>query len=184
MANHPARVESPAVAELVRALQSVRPELRGGGIGTIRSDGSRHTAGLAADIMLDSKTPAEKAAADSIIAALIAVVDQIKWHDIMYTDWIENPTTGRKEPFHFHIPSRYGIAGGYGGRVLTKNHNSNRALGREHENHIHVDWVDFALRIEPFETVFVYDWPADAMTTGFTAALIGQPGVSVTVPTP
>jgi hypothetical protein len=39
MANHPAKVECPAVAEMVRALKSVIPELRGH-IGTIRDDGS------------------------------------------------------------------------------------------------------------------------------------------------
>ena len=88
MANHPANTESPAVAELVRALRGVIPELRGNGIGTIRNDGSRHTAGLAVDIMLDSTDEYEKMIADDIIAALIDMQGQIRWHDILYTDWL------------------------------------------------------------------------------------------------
>jgi hypothetical protein len=71
MPNHPRNTECPAVAELARALRGVIPELRAGGIGTIRQDGSRHTAGLAADIMLDSKNEYQKGIADDIIAALI-----------------------------------------------------------------------------------------------------------------
>src|SRR5580765_6191967 len=104
MANHLAKKECPAVAELVRALQSVIPELRGH-IGTVRDDGSRHTAGLAADIMLDSANEYEKMIADDIIAALIDMQGQMRWHDILYTDWIPGarPRSTLK-PFHFHIP--------------------------------------------------------------------------------
>jgi hypothetical protein len=172
MANHPARTVCPAAAELVRALQAVIPELRGGGIGTLRDDGSRHTAGLAVDIMLDSTNAYQKMIADDIIDALIAMQGQIRWHDILYTDWL--PGTPPR-PFHFHIP---GGGGGYGGRRLQKNPNNDRAVGREHENHIHVDWVDFSLRIVPHETVFVYDWPADARSTGFGGALTSRLALS------
>jgi hypothetical protein len=167
MPNHPANTVCPAVAELVRALQGVIPELRGNGIGTIRQDGSRHTAGLAADIMLDSTKDYEKMIADDIIAALIDMQSLIRWHDILYTDWLPgNPP----RPFHFHIP---GGGGGYGGQRLNKNPNNNLALGRAHENHIHVDWVDFSLRI-PGDTVFVYDWPPDARSTGFASGLMNR----------
>ncbi len=167
MANHPANTECPAVAELVRALRGVIPELRSPHkVGTIRSDGSRHTAGLAVDIMLDSTNEYEKMIADDIIAALIDMQGQIRWHDILYTDWSGGPG-GRRVPFHFHIP---GGGGGYGGRRLQKNPNNNLALGREHENHIHVDWVDFSMRI-PNDTTFVYDWPHDARSTGFASGL-------------
>jgi hypothetical protein len=167
MANHPANTECPAVAELVRALRGVIPELRPNNkIGTVRSDGSRHTAGLAADIMLNSANDYEKMIADDIIAALIAMQSQIRWHDILYTDWTDGPGNGRT-PFHFHIP---GGGGGYGGKRLEKNNNPNQALGKAHENHIHVDWVDFSLRI-PGDKVFVYNWPVDARSTGFYAGI-------------
>jgi len=167
MANHPANTECPAVAELRRALQAVIPELRGKGIGTIREGGNRHTAGLAADIMLDSTNAYQKGIADDIIAALIDMQRLIRWHDILYTDWLPgNPP----KPFHFHIP---GGGGGYGGTPLKKNPNNDAALGREHENHIHVDWVDFSLRIKD-DTVFVYDWPPDAKSAGFASGLMNR----------
>jgi len=167
MANHRANAECPAVAELRRALQGVIPELRGNGIGTIRPDGSRHTAGLAIDLMLDSTNAYQKRMADEIIEALIAMQGQIRWHDILYTDW---PPGTPPRPFHFHIP---GGGGGYGGTRLAKNPNNNLALGRAHHNHVHVDWVDFSMRIEG-DTVFVYNWPPDALSTGFAAGVMSR----------
>ena len=170
MANHSANTVCPALAELVHALQGVIPELRGNKIGTIRNDGSRHTAGLAADIMLDSTNAYEKMIADDIIAALIGMQAQIRWHDIIYTDWLPGTIPGaRPRPFHFHIP---GGGGGYGGKRLAKNP-VDEALGRAHENHVHVDWVDFSLRI-PGDVIFVYDWPQDALSTGFAPDLMGR----------
>jgi hypothetical protein len=169
MANHPARTECPAIRELVQALRGVIPELRGNKIGTIRNDGSRHTAGLAADIMLDSRNSYQKMIADDIIDALIVLQPQMGWHDIIYVDWIANSTGGAPQPFYFHIPSG---AGGYGGRRLSKNP-INAATGRAHENHIHVDWVDFSLRIAN-DTQFVFDWPQDAQRTGFAADLMSR----------
>ena len=44
--------ECPAIKELHEALSSVFPRLV---LGTVRKDGSRHTAGLAMDIMLNSR---------------------------------------------------------------------------------------------------------------------------------
>jgi hypothetical protein len=164
MANHLAKTVCPALAELVRALQGVIPELRGNKIGTIRNDGSRHTAGLAGDFMLDSTDAYEKMIADDIIAALIEMQGQIRWHDIIYTDWL--PGTPPK-PFHFHIP---GGGGGYGGKRLTKNP-LDAATGLKHHDHFHVDWVDFSLRIKG-DVIFVYDWPQDALSTGFAPDLM------------
>jgi hypothetical protein len=165
--NHPAGTECPALVEVVRSLRGVIPELRPPQkIGTTRDDGSRHTAGLAGDIMLDSRNGYEKMIADDIIAALIDLQGQIRWHDIIYTDWIANTAGGALKAFHFHIP---GGGGGYGGKRLQKNP-VDAALGSKHENHIHLDWVDFSLRI-PGDSTFVYNWPPDARATGFEAAL-------------
>ncbi len=174
MPNHTRNTECPAVAELASALRGVIPELRAGGFGSIRQDGSRLTAGLAADIMLDSKNEYQKGIADDIIAALIDMQGQIRWHDILYTDWIPVPGS-RPRAFHFHIP---GGGGGYGGQRLAKNPNNDVALGLAHENHIHVDWVDFALRIVPNETVFVYDWLQDARSAGFAGGLMSRLALS------
>jgi hypothetical protein len=168
---HPANTECPAVREVVRALKDAIPMLaEPGRIGTIRHDASRHTAGIAIDIMLNSRHSLEKRIADDIIAALIELHPLIRWHDILYTDWNVDGT-----PFHFSIPgSRV-----YGGTLLTKNPNNDVALGREHENHIHVDWVDFSLR-RPGDRILVYDWPPDAMCHGFAEAL--QSRLAFTMP--
>lgn len=66
-------IECPAVKELRDALTVAVPLLAADPkkIGTIRNDGSRHTAGLAMDIMLDSRDSVEKSVADDIIAALV-----------------------------------------------------------------------------------------------------------------
>ncbi|MDO9711140.1 hypothetical protein [Paracraurococcus lichenis] len=156
--SHPANTESPAVAEVVKALRSAIPLLAAPErIGTIRADASRHTAGLAIDIMLNSRAAYEKYLADEIIEALVDMQSDIGWHDILYTDWNPDGT-----PFHFSIPgSRI-----YQGDLLKKNKNKDEALGRKHENHVHIDWVDFSLRLKG-NNVLVYDWPPDAMKKGF-----------------
>lgn len=167
MANHPSNTECPALAELVRGLRGVIPELRASDkMLTVRNDGSRHTAGLAVDIMLDSTDEYEKMMADDVIDALIALQSQIGWHDIIYTDWSAKTPS---RPFHFHIP---GGGGGYGGQRLKKNP-VGAVLGLQHENHIHVDWVDFSMRI-PNDSVFVYNWPQDALKTGFGTQLTAR----------
>jgi hypothetical protein len=112
--------------------------------------------------MLNSRASLEKRTADAVIQAFIEQQSDMGWHDILYTDWNADGT-----PFHFHIP---GGGGGYGGQRLKKNPNNDVALGVEHENHIHIDWVDFSLRL-PGDRVLVYDWPADALRTGFFDAL-------------
>jgi hypothetical protein len=116
------------------------------------------------------KSAYEKMIADDIIAALIGMQAQIRWHDIIYTDWLPGTIPGaQRRPFHFHIP---GGGGGYGGKRLAKNP-VDEALGRAHENHVHVDWVDLSLRI-PGDVIFVYDWPQDALSTGFAPDLMGR----------
>jgi hypothetical protein len=36
-----------------------------------------------------------------------------------------------------------------------------------------VDWVDFSLRLKG-DNAFVYDWPADARSTGFAGGLTSR----------
>ena len=92
--------ECPAIAELKEALLEAVPLLKADPtkVGTTRGDGSRHDAGLAMDIMLDSRDIAEKAVADQIIDAVIAMHGKMKWSDILYTDW------NGPQPFFFHVP--------------------------------------------------------------------------------
>ncbi len=147
--------ECPAVAELKAALRSVLPSVT---LGTIRKDGSRHTSGIAIDIMLDSRTPDEKAIADAIIDSLVDCHSVIKWSDLIYTDW-----DGDK-PSYFHMP---GGGHGYGGKALERNP-IGAATGIAHVNHIHLDWVDFNLKSG--DAADPYTWSADAKRTGFAAA--------------
>jgi hypothetical protein len=65
--------ECPAIKELKAALFEAVPIIGSdhSKIGTQRSDNSRHTAGLAMDIMLDSRDPVEKSVADDLIAAFV-----------------------------------------------------------------------------------------------------------------
>ncbi len=128
-----------------------------GKIGTTREDGSRHDAGLAMDIMLDSRAPDEKTVADEIIEALIAIHDQMKWFDILYTDWKNS------KPSFFHIPGMPPFGGPNG--MLKKNPNGNLQLGLDHINHIHIDW---------WPGKGTTAWPPSAKTTGFKRALINE----------
>lgn len=151
------RSECPAVKELRDALTVAVPLLAADPkkIGTIRNDGSRHTAGLAMDIMLDSRDSVEKSVADDIIAALVDLHARMRWADLIYTDW-----NGGK-PFYFHIP---GMPPFGGPRGMLKKNPTSKKLGRQHENHVHVDWWSG----NPTT------WPAHASTKGFKTALVAR----------
>jgi hypothetical protein len=58
------------------------------------------------------------------------------------------------------------------GTRLAKNP-VDEVLGRVHDNHVHVDWGNFSLRI-PGDVILVYDWPQDALSTGFAPDLMGR----------
>jgi len=125
-------------------------------LGTTRPDGSRHDAGLAMDIMLDSRKIDEKAVADQIIEAVVNLQPIMQWSDILYTDWVNGA------PVFFHIPG----APPFGGpnRMLNKNPNNNRKLGMDHLNHVHIDWW----------TGNATALPASSNTIGFRASLVGE----------
>jgi hypothetical protein len=150
--------ECPAIQELRDALLAGVPLLatNPSKIGTIRADGSRHDAGLAMDIMLDSRLPDEKAAADQVIQALVNTHGLMRWFDLLYTDW------NLSKPIYFHIPGMPPFGGPNG--MLKKNPNNDKKLGKAHENHIHVDWFD----LNPTT------WPPSAKKTGFKAALLSE----------
>jgi hypothetical protein len=146
-ANHPANTLCPAIAELKVALESI-PDLYGIELGTIRQDGSRHTAGLAMDIMLDSRVPSTARKAERLIAALVEAHPKMGWYDLIHTD--------------FHIPGHPL----YRGKHLTRNPVS-KAIADAHLDHIHIDWCDYNLRVQPLEQSLVYDWPDRARSSDF-----------------
>jgi hypothetical protein len=145
------------VKELQEALLAAVPLLAAdpAKIGTVRTDGSRHTAGLAMDIMLDSRDTTEKSVADTIIDALVKMHARMRWADLIYTDW----TNGK--PSHFHIPGMPPFGGPKG--MLKKNPTSKK-LGEDHVNHIHIDWWSGNAT----------KWPPHASTTGFKTALVAE----------
>jgi len=147
------RPECPAVKELKLALKMAAPNIRIGR--TIDSDKSRHEAGLAMDVMLHSKIPDQKLVADAIIAALVGVHAQMGWFDLIYTDWDK-----AGNPFYFHIP---GLPPYGGPKGRLKKNPTSAQLGREHENHFHIDWWPGRGTTE---------WPRTANNTGFKTALV------------
>ena len=149
--------ECPAIVELKAALLEAVPILGADPkkLGTVRNDNSRHTAGLAMDIMLDSRDMVEKLVADQIIEAVVNVHPKMRWSDLIYTDW-----NGGK-PVYFHIPGMPPFGGPKG--MLKKNPTS-ESLGSQHKNHIHIDWWAFNDK----------EWPPHASTKGFKTALVAE----------
>ncbi|MGQ0541176.1 MAG: hypothetical protein ACT4O9_04905 [Blastocatellia bacterium] len=149
--------ECPAIKELKEALLAGVSWLAADSskIGTVRDDGSRHTAGLAMDIMLDSRDIVEKSIADDIIAAVVKLHSQMRWADLIYVDW------NNGKPSYFHIPGMPPFGGPKG--MLKKNPTSKK-LGEAHKNHIHIDWWSGNKS----------KWPAHASTKGFKTALIAE----------
>jgi hypothetical protein len=150
--------ESPAIRELKAALLEGVPLLSSQPykLGTVRDDGSRHTAGMAMDIMLDSRDYVEKAVADAIIDALINTAGMMRWGNILYTDW-----PGAK-PFFFTIGFMPPYGSGSG--KPKKRKNGKEALGKAHIDHIHIDWFNFnPTKVSPH-----------SQTTGFKTALVAE----------
>ncbi len=150
--------ECPAIIELKAALLAGLSGtlLTPAKLGTTRGDGSRHDAGLAMDIMLDSREIAEKAIADQIIEAVVNLHSIMKWSDILYTDW------NGKTRLSFHIPGAPPFGGPNG--MLKKNPNNNLKLAMDHLNHVHIDWW----------TGDATKLPPSSRTTGFKDRLVQE----------
>src|SRR5271157_4138158 len=166
--------ECPAIAELKAALSALLPSVTLETLADEKFDAkwgrvqaSRHTCGLAMDIMLDIREPREKAIADAIIATVTTetVYDQMGWSDLVYSDWIGDIGRGDIEYYHIRGKEYHG----YGGTPLAR---SNYTDDKEHTNHIHIDWVDFALKNpEPQFQHDPYNWSNSAKRTGFAGPL-------------
>lgn len=143
--------ECPAISELADTIQRCFPEITLFTTNNV-SPGTRHTAGVAIDIMLDSTKAAQHSRAEGMIAAFIKLHQKMLWSDIIFTD--------------YHIPAG---RGGYGGTPFTPNPYT---ADRRHFDHIHMDWVDFSLKNTGAEYNRIpYKWSAAANTTGFGGAL-------------
>ena len=140
--------ECPAITALNGALK-VFPGLRRDTL-VDANPATRHTSGLAIDIFFDSKSAVGRARAMELIEVLCNHHHSMKWSDLIFTD--------------FHIG---GGVGGYGGDGRTHQTWSKGA----HDDHIHLDWVDFSLRTGPEgskEFLYnPYEWSERAKQTGW-----------------
>lgn len=169
--SRPANVECPAIKALHGLFASVFPVIS---VGTWRAGSGprmapdRHTAGLAIDIMLDSRDDDEKALADALIDAFIRHHGKMKWYDMVYVDWPDDNT-----PFYFHIPGNiiYTFPPNYGGDLLKKMR-TGVDTGQAHRNHIHLDWCHYKMKAK--DPADVYDWPPEASQIGFVGDLRGE----------
>jgi hypothetical protein len=156
---------SPAISAMVALFRSELPGIR---IGAWRSGSfqngemkpDRHTAGLAIDIMLDSRDDNEKAVADALIDAFIENHSTMQWYDMVYVDWSDEDT-----PFYFHIPGKVPL---YSGKLLERTPTS-VAAGLAHRNHIHLDWCNYNDKASDPDDV--YNWPLEAQRAPFVGDL-------------
>lgn len=154
--------ECPAIRELKAALRGVLPSVDLQTIVKI-TPGTRHTSGIAMDIMLDMREPREYELANAVIAAVTdeTIYPSMRWSDLIYSAWAGSGI------YHYHIPGKE--YHGYGGTVLKPN---NYTADTAHEAHIHIDWVDFAKKnLMPQYLADPYQWTSAAETTGFSAKL-------------
>ena len=152
--------ECPAIAELADTLQASFPNIT---LLTTNdaSPGTRHTAGLAIDIMLDVTTTKTRELAHGIIDAVVKRHSSMLWSDLIYSDYDGKIIT------YFHIPAGGGFGGPNG--VLKR---SPYTQDTRHGDHIHLDWVDLSLKNVGHEYQRIpYKWSKAAETVGFTGAL-------------
>jgi hypothetical protein len=154
--------ECPAIQELKVALRGVLPSVD---LQTIakKTPGTRHTSGIAMDIMLDMREPREYELANAVIAAVTdeTIYSAMRWSDLIYSAWAGSGI------YHYHIPGKE--YHGYGGTPLKPN---DYTADTDHEAHIHIDWVDFAKKNPmPQYLTDPYQWTSAAETTGFSAKL-------------
>ena len=157
--------ECPAIQELKKALLPLIPI---GKLETITrpSQGTRHTSGIAMDIMLNMRVAEEYELANAIIAAVtdVEIYKLMRWSDLIYSAWTDVPGG---EINHYHISgAEYH---GYAGTPLKP---SDYTKDKNHEDHIHIDWVDFSRKNpEPEYTRNPYQWTESAKATGFASTL-------------
>ena len=162
--------ESPVITTLANALEARFPNVT---LLTTNnaSPGTRHTAGLAIDIMLDVRTTSERTRAHALIDVFISLHPQMRWSDIIYSDYDGTTITS------FHVPG----GGGFGGPNGML-HRNPYTQDTRHSDHIHLDWVNFAREYvnqgDEYRRI-PYRWSPEANNTNFgpalTTALAGVP---------
>lgn len=165
------REQSPAINEIARAIEAVFPNITLLTTNNV-SPASRHTVGLAIDIMLNVTTARERSLAHSMIDIFVSRHREMLWSDLIYSDYDGQAIS------YFHIPARAGYGGPRG--MLSRNP---YLADTRHGDHIHLDYVDWSLKtIGPEFQTNPYRWSDAACTTGFRETLISDfrrlPGVA------
>jgi len=155
--------ECPAIEELADTIERVFPDITLFTTNNVSpgTPGTRHTAGVAIDIMADVTKTDQRTRAHHIMNVLVANWSLMRWSDLIYSDY-----DGRSIRY-FHIPA----AGGYGGdNGLLKQ--SPYTQDKRHGDHIHVDWIDWKMvNTGALYQRIPYKWSPAANTTGFGAQL-------------
>jgi len=153
---------SPAIETLKKVLKAEFPQVdTQTGIGN--QPASRHTSGIALDIMLNYKNDNDAKIGRRIMAGLAKNLDAMQWSAFIFT--VRNART--RGPVHFWVRGADGT--GYGGRKLEA---GNYTADTRHEDHIHIDWVNFGMKNTGAEyTVNPYKQSQAAQLAGFESAL-------------
>jgi hypothetical protein len=153
---------SPAVATLMTVLKDEFPGVKLDAGNNIQP-GTRHTSGIALDIMLNYKNPSDAAIGRRIMAGLVKNFEAMQWSAFIFT--VRNPSSSA--PVHFWVRGADGT--GYGGHKLEA---GNYTADTRHEDHIHIDWVNFSMKnTGATYATNPYKQPPSAQRTGFDAAL-------------
>jgi hypothetical protein len=147
--------ECPAIAELADMLEALHPNV---GLWTTvhASPGTRHTAGVAIDIMLDVTKTDQRTLGHRLIDAFVKHQAAMMWSHILYSDFIGGKIS------YFQVPAG---RGGYGGKPFVRQPYTNDT---RHGDHIHMDWVDFNQKNTGAEYQRIpYKWTENAKKTGF-----------------
>lgn len=155
--------ESPAIRTLADELERRFPAVT---LLTTNnaSPGTRHTAGLAIDIMLDVRTAGERTRAHALIDVFVRLHGVMKWSDLIYSDFEGTTVT------YFHIPA----GGGFGGPNGMLRRNPYTADTR-HGDHIHLDWVDLSLKNTGAEFLRIpYRWSDRANGSSWGSSLASE----------
>jgi len=103
--------ECPAIQDLKKALLPLIPIAKLETI-TQAAQGTRHTSGIAMDIMLSMRVPEEYELANAIIAAVtdVEIYKLMRWSDMIYSAWIDVPG-GAINHYHIRGSEYHGYAG-------------------------------------------------------------------------
>ena len=129
--------------------------------------GTRHTSGIALDIMLHYANNSDYQIGRRIIAGLVHTFELMQWSSFIYT--VRNQRTSSIKPVHFIV---FGADGKGYDAPDRKKLKAYEWTAPDHENHIHIDWVNLNQKNpEPISKKYPYKITPEAERTGFELPL-------------